>query len=114
MPDMVYASTNEALKKIIGIIGEAYALPGADTDILDKLQDLIVVHFQTQAQDMGEIAAGMASSSRPEAGMPGGTIGAPPPAMQIAPGGGSGMSGYGSAPNADELRRVLGGTGATV
>lgn len=34
-----------------------------------------------------------------------------PPANQIAPGGGSGMSGYGGVVNPDDLQRVLAGAG---
>lgn len=116
MPNMVYASTDEALSKIMGIIAEAYTLPGADMEILDQLQDMITVHFQQKAAQVGEAAASMA---RYDQGQGNGQQGMPPSVnpggqpMQIGPGGGSGMSGYGS-PNPDELRRVLGGTGATV
>lgn len=112
MPNMVYASTDEALAKIMGIIAEAYTLPGADMEILDKLQDMITVHFQAKAAQVGEMAASMArydqSGGAQQPGVnPGGTP------MRIQPGGGSGMSGYGS-PNPDELRRVLGATGTTI
>lgn len=65
-------------------------------DILDRLQDVIVVHFQSKAQEMGTQAAQMAMQ------------GSLPP-KQIQPGGGAGMAGM--APNPDELRRVLGATG---
>lgn len=96
MPNLVYASTDEALNKIMQIIGEAYTLAGADTDILDRLQDVIVVHFQNKAKEMGAQAAGMAMQQSL-------------PPRQMGPGGGGGM--VGMTPNPDELRRVLGATG---
>lgn len=111
--NMVYASTNEALNKILSVIAEAYGLPGADTDILDFLQDAIVTHIQNQARKAGQQAFERASSdmgSDAMAGMPGMNPGGV--AMKIAPGGGAGNSGFGM-PNPDELRRVLGATGAT-
>lgn len=114
MPNMVYANTDEALAKIMGIIAESYTLPGADMDILDKLQDMITVHFQQKASAIGESAANMARADQQQ-GQPGmqPSINPGMTPMRIQPGGGTGMSGYGS-PNPDELRRVLGGTGATV
>lgn len=111
MPNMVYASTDEALAKIMGIIAEAYTLPGADMEILDKLQDMITVHFQAKAAKVGEMAASMARYDQSNSGQPGVNPGGQP--MRIQPGGGAGMSGYGS-PNPDELRRVLGATGTTI
>lgn len=118
MPNMVYANTDEALAKIMGIIAEAYTLQGADIEILDRLQDMITVHFQRKAAQVGEAAASMARYEQAQPEMGGGGMapqgvnpgGVP---MRIGPGGGAGNSGYGS-PNPDELRRVLGGTGTTV
>lgn len=110
---MVYASTDEALAKIMGILAEAYTLPGADMDILDKLQDMITVHFQNKAAEIGNVAANMARSDQQQSAQGANPGGVP---MRMAPGGasGGGMGGFGAMPNADELRRVLGGTGASV
>lgn len=109
MPNLVYASTDEALNKIMQIIGEAYTLAGADTEILDRLQDVIVVHFQNKAKEMGQQAANMAMKEvAPGMGMGVGPGPALPP-RQMGPGGGGGM--VGMTPNPDELRRVLGATG---
>lgn len=110
---MVYQNTDEALNKIMGIIAEAYTLPGADLDILDKLQDMITVHFQQKASAIGESAANMARADQQQSQQPPPSMNPGGMPMRIQPGGGAGMSGYGS-PNPDELRRVLGGTGATV
>lgn len=104
---MIYAGTNEVLNKILQVIGEGLTVPGADTDVLERLQDVIVIHFQNEAKALGEKAAQMAGQGQQPTAQGMNQGGAP---MQIQPGGGSGMSGMG-VPNPDELRRVLGATG---
>lgn len=102
---MIYAGTDEVLNKVLQVIAEGLTVPGADTDVLEQLQDVIVIHFQNKAKELGARAAQMAGQQPTQQGMNQG--GSP---MQIQPGGGSGMSGMG-VPNPDELRRVLGATG---
>lgn len=119
--NMVYASTNEALNKILSVVAEAYTLPGADTDILDFIKDSIVSYIQDKAREAGQNAYQQATTDMNQGGrqmgMPtGGAPSAPGmnnggSPMQIGPGGGGGMSGFGM-PNPDELRRVLGATGS--
>lgn len=106
MPNMIYAGTDEVLNKILQVIGEGLTVPGANTDVLEQLQDVIVIHFQNKAKEMGARAAAMAGQQPAQQGLnPGGVP------MQMGPGGGRGGPVGMGVPNPDELRRVLGATG---
>jgi len=104
-------SMGEGLKKLLGQIAQLMTTPDADMQFLSGLQQVVV-------NQLGGIAAQAAQSQAQQAmqtiGSPGTTpSGAVPsmglgpvPAGQTAPGGGQAPPGP-SAPNPDELRRIL-------
>ncbi len=133
-------SVIDTLTEILHLLQEAKLLPDAKANmqfiqvieqgilqyIEVKRQKDIQQAVQGQQQQQGGQPGGMPSMGGGQpggmgggmpGGMPGGGMGGPPgmgggmPPRQIAPGGGAGMSGFGS-PNPDELRRVLAGPAA--
>ena len=128
------SDTVDILQEIMGALADAMSAPDAQAhmQIIQALQSGIAQYIQQVRQGQRQQATQM---GRPQPGqggppgMPGGLGGGPPPDMgggmgappgaaggamppqQIAPGGGAGMSGFGT-PNPDELRRTLAGPAA--
>lgn len=106
-------STNETmaegLKKIMPAIAQLMVLPDADPQFLMSLQMAITTYLrQGAAQEAGQMTGtGPASSINDVA--PGGPVPPMGAAGPMGPGGmaGGGMGGLGTAPNPDELRRLL-------
>ncbi len=125
-------SVVDGLKKLFSQVSELKLLPDAPQhmEAITALEQAIMQYIQqTTARAQAEAMQAAQSSAQQAAGIGAGagmadmTGGAPPgmggpPGMapgqpqQIAPGGGAGMSGFGSPTNPDELRRVLQMSGA--
>jgi len=118
----------EGLKSLVTSIAQLKLLPDADPQFLGNLEGQVITYVKAAGQQQinGSLgpaqAGGMANPGGPgDATMAmssmgpndmGGAGGMPmPPGMQIAPGGGAGMSGLApqQPPNADELRRIMQG-----
>lgn len=116
----MYDSMLQGLQQILSELGALMAAPDADHQFLATLQKVIVMKIKQGTQQA-------VSGGGPGGGGPGG-----PPPNQIGPGGGAGMGGLvnqdalqaqgamggapGGAPamtNPDEMRRMVGATGAT-
>lgn len=131
------SDVTDILQEIMGLLAEAQTAPdaAAHMDVIHALQQGIAQYIQadrqkTRAQATGMGQPGQSPGGPPGAGGPPGMMGGlrPPPGMaspmsgppggggamppqRIAPGGGAGMSGFGT-PNPDELRRTLAGPAA--
>lgn len=104
---------NEAMQKILSQLAIAGTLPDADIEFLAQIQAAITQKLREGANGAG---AGQQAAMQmgPDAmGQPGGMPpgGMPPQLAQQGPGGA--MPGLvPSAPNMDEIRRMIGATGA--
>lgn len=124
------ADTTDYLQEIMQILADAMSAPDASRhmQVLQELQQAIAGYIAQSRQQVAQQATGMGRPGQPgggpgagqmpgmgPGGPPGGMGGGPPgggmPPRQIAPGGGAGMSGFGT-PNPDELRRTLAGPAA--
>lgn len=125
----------QGLQAILGMVGPLMVAPDADPGFLHGLMDAITkkvqegTHQATEGKQMGPgggggpsgfggpqgaMGPGAGGGGDPSGGMMGGMPGGPPgggmpPGMPP----GMGDGGGGGMPNPDELRRVLGATGAT-
>lgn len=122
-------SIMDILAEIVSLLSQAKLLPDAQANmqLINALEQGVLQIIDA----MRKRSAAQAAQGPPPGGGPGGGPGGPPgmgggppggdqggppgmggqPPAQIAPGGGSGMAGFGT-PNPDELRRTLAGPAA--
>lgn len=107
----------EGLKSLLTDLAKLKVLPDADLSFIGDVENMIVQYVRNAGQQTVDGAVGQQAQGG-GMGQPGGIgdatmgmgFGQAPPAQQIAPGGGAGMSGLApQAPNGDELRRILQG-----
>ena len=115
-------NVEDALTECLQLLSEARLLPDAPAhmQVIEALQKGIIQYIQairqkniSQAIQGPQGGGGMPGGPGGPmgGGMPPGGMGGGMPPRQIAPGGGAGMSGFGT-PNPDELRRTLAGPAA--
>jgi hypothetical protein len=108
-------------QEMLQLLTEAKLMPDAQAhmQVIQALEQGIIKYIQTvRTQQIGQAVRGPQQDQQSaQGGMPGmqagggmgpQSPGGPMPPRQIQPGGGAGMSGFGT-PNPDELRRTLAG-----
>lgn len=103
-------SMSQGLQKILGELAQLKLAPDADMQLLMGLEQAIIQSVQQKSQQQGQPGQPGQPGGQPGQGG-GGPQGLPP--MNPQTGGGPSMGLGSQLPNPDELRRMLGATGAS-